>query len=273
MFVSLAPLSLALALWQGNPQPEPSSQWQLVWADEFNNPGLPNDSKWAYDVGGDGWGNRELQFYTSRRKENARVENGHLIIEARREKWQGRQYTSARLVTRGKADWLYGRFEIRARLPSGRGTWPAIWMLPAGESYADGGWPDNGEIDIMEHVGHDPDVVHASIHTRKYFHTIGTQKTARMRVKGARSDFHVYALEWNPEEMKAFVDDKEYFHFKNERLTDKTADYKVWPFDKPFYLILNLAVGGFWGGEKGVDPAIWPRRMEVDYVRVYKKKG
>jgi beta-glucanase (GH16 family) len=277
MFVCMAVQLLVLA-WQesqgpaAHGEPKASSTWELVWADEFDHPGLPDPKRWAYDVGGDGWGNRELQFYTSGRRENARVENGHLIIEARREKWQGRDYTSARLVTRGKVDWLHGRFEIRARLPSGRGTWPAIWMLPAGNAYGDGGWPDNGEIDIMEHVGHDADMVHASIHTRAYHHTIGTQKTARTKVPGARADFNVYAVEWTPQQIRAFVNDRQYFRFQNERLTNKNADYKVWPFDKPFYLILNLAVGGFWGGEKGVDPAIWPARMEVDYVRVYRKK-
>jgi beta-glucanase (GH16 family) len=277
MLISLALMRLSLVLLLGQEnralaQPKSAPPWQLVWADEFNYRGLPDPTRWAYDVGGNGWGNRELQFYTSERRENARVENGHLIIEARREKWQGRDYTSARLVTRGKIDWLYGRFEIRARLPSGRGTWPAIWMLPAGKTHGDGGWPDNGEIDIMEHVGHDPDVVHASIHTRAYHHSIHTQKTAKIRVNGARTGFNVYAVEWTPEEIRAFVNDQQYFRFKNERLTNKSADYKVWPFDKPFYLVLNLAVGGFWGGEKGVDPAIWPQRMEVEYVRVYRKK-
>jgi beta-glucanase (GH16 family) len=276
--LALAPLSVLLITVQAGQITPVSSvaktnePWQLVWADEFDHEGLPDATRWTYDVGSNGWGNRELQFYTSRRLENARVENGHLIIEARREKWQGRDYTSARLVTRGKVDWLYGRFEIRAKLPSGRGTWPAIWMLPAGRTYGSGGWPDTGEIDIMEHVGHDPDVVHGSTHTRTYHHSIGAQKTATIRVNGARTDFNVYSLEWSPEEIKMFANNRQYFFFKNERLTNPKADYRVWPFDRPFYLILNLAVGGFWGGEKGVDPAIWPQRMEVDYVRVYKKK-
>jgi beta-glucanase (GH16 family) len=139
--------------------------WQLVWSDEFNYSGLPDRSKWGYDVGGHGWGNKELQYYTERRKENARVENGHLIIEARRDGSESNEYTSARLVSKGKGDWTYGRFEVRAKLPSGRGTWPAIWMLPSVKSYGGGGWPDNGEIDIMEHVGFDPNVIHGSAHT------------------------------------------------------------------------------------------------------------
>ena len=242
-------------------------QWRLVWADEFSYSGLPDPAKWGYDVGGHGWGNKESQFYTERRKENARVENGSLIIEARREAWEGREYTSARLVSKGKSDWTYGRVEVKAKLPSGRGTWPAIWMLPSGKEY--GGWPESGEIDIMEHVGSDPDVVHASVHTKAYHHSIKTHKTAQIRVPSARSEFNVYAIEWTPEEIRAFVNDQHYFTFKNERLTNPAADHKQWPFDKPFHLLLNLAVGGTWGGAQGVDETIWPQRMEIDYVRVY----
>ena len=145
---------------------------------------MPDASKWGYDAGGHGWGNKELQFYTKQRKENARVENGHLIIEARREDWEGRHYTSARLITKGKGDWTYGRVEVSAKLPSGRGTWPAIWMLPTGWEY--GNWPSSGEIDIMEHVGFDADVVHASVHTKSYNHSINTHKTAKITVPNAR---------------------------------------------------------------------------------------
>jgi beta-glucanase (GH16 family) len=243
--------------------------WRLVWADEFDYGGPPDPAKWGYDVGGHGWGNRELQYYTERRLENARVENGRLIIEARRDSWGGHEYTSARLVTRGKGDWTYGRFEAAARLPTGRGTWPAIWMLPTHKGYG-GGWPDGGEIDIMEHVGFDPDVVHSSVHTRAYHHSIGTQKTARVNVPTARTGFNVYAVEWTPEEVRGYVNDRHYFTFRNERLTRPEADYRQWPFDKPFHLILNVAVGGSWGGAKGVDESVWPQRMEVDYVRVYR---
>lgn len=247
-------------------------RWQLVWADEFDYCGLPDPAKWGYDVGGDGWGNQELQYYTERRKENARVENGRLIIEARRDKWGGHEYTSARLVTKGKGDWTYGRFEVAAKLPSGRGTWPAVWMLPSQKSYGDGGWPDNGEIDIMEHVGFDPDVVHSSVHTRAYYHSIGTQKTSKVNVPTARAGFNVYAVEWTPEEVRGYVNGQHYFTFGNERLKNREADYKQWPFDKPFHLILNVAVGGTWGGAKGVDESIWPQRMEVDYIRVYRSE-
>jgi len=245
------------------------SPWRLVWSDEFDLSGLPDPAKWGYDIGGHGWGNQELQHYTERRKENARVENGHLIIEARRDGWESHEYTSARLVSKGKGDWTYGRFEVRAKLPSGRGTWPAIWMLPSLKSYGDGGWPDNGEIDILEHVGFDPDVVHASVHTRAYYHSIGTQKTAKLKVRTARTEFNVYAVEWTPEEIRWYVNDQHHFTFRNERLTNPTTDYKQWPFDKPFHLILNIAVGGGWGGAEGVDQSIWPQRMEVDYVRIY----
>jgi beta-glucanase (GH16 family) len=256
-----------VSLGQSTQSTKRSEHWHLVWADEFNYTGLPDAKKWDYDVGGEGWGNKELEFYTARRKENARVENGHLIIEARKENWEGREYTSSRLVSRGRGDWTYGRFEVRAKLPSGRGTWPAIWMLPTGWTY--GHWPNSGEIDIMEHVGFDPDVVHTSVHTQAYNHKINTQKSERIKVPTSRSEFNVYAVEWTPDEIRGFVNDRHFFTFRNERLTNPAADYQQWPFDKPFHLLLNLAVGGTWGGQEGVDPSIWPQRMEVDYVRVY----
>jgi len=234
----------------------------MVWNDEFNYTGLPASDKWGYDVGGGGWGNNELQYYTNARSENARVENGNLIIEARKEQYEGREYTSARLVTRQKGDWLYGRFEAYAKLPSGRGTWPAIWMLPTNWVY--GNWPKSGEIDIMEYVGYDPGVVHGSIHTEAYNHVLGTQKTATYSVPDAETAFHLYALEWTPEKIDIYVDNNKYFTFTNEH-----KDYKTWPFDQVFHLILNIAVGGNWGGVQGVDPNIWPQKMYVDYVRVY----
>lgn len=250
-------------------KPAPPPGWTLVWADEFDQDGLPNPARWRYDEGGHGWGNQELQDYRASHLENARVEDGRLIVEARVEPSNGRDYTSARLLSR--ENWTYGRIEARAKLPSGRGTWPAIWMLPGENTYGNHGWPDNGEIDIMEHVGHDPDVVHASIHTAAYNHVIRTQKTATVRIGGAREGFHVYAVEWTPQEIRAFVDGRQYFAFRNERTLDPQADYRQWPFDKGFHVILNLAVGGMWGGQQGVDPTIWPQRMEVDYVRVYRE--
>jgi beta-glucanase (GH16 family) len=264
-------LIFLVLIWQNAPTSSQTS-WQLVWSDEFNYSGLPEPSKWGYDVGAHGWGNKELQNYTDRRKENARVEKGVLIIEARRDGSDTQPYTSARLVSKGKGDWTYGRFEVRAKLPSGRGTWPAIWMLPTQRSYGTAYWPDNGEIDIMEHVGYDPDVIHASAHTKAYHHSINTQKTAKIKVDSARSGFNVYLVEWTPEEIRWYVNDQQYFIFRNERLSNRTADYNQWPFDKPFHLLMNLAVGGNWGGAQGVDESIWPQRMEVDYVRVYQQR-
>ena len=233
---------------------------KLVWADEFNYKGLPDSTKWGYDVGGDGWGNQELEYYTSKREENARVENGSLIIEARKEKWQNNDYTSARLVTKGKADWQYGKIEVRARLPKGTGTWPAIWTLASNEPMK---WPDDGEIDIMEHVGFHQGYIHGSIHCKKYNHVIHTQKTDTLIVKDCSEKFHVYGLEWNADSLKISVDNKVYFKFANEH------SYDAWPFGNKMYLLLNVAVGGNWGGAKGIAQDIWPQRMEVDYVRVY----
>ena len=246
-------------------QPAENEGCALVWSDEFENDGLPNPDKWSYNVGGHGWGNDELQFYTEDRLHNARVEDGHLIIEARREDWEQRGYTSARLVS--DAEWTYGRFEVRAKLPSGRGTWPAIWMLPDLDQH--GGWPLGGEIDIMEHVGHDPDVVHSTVHTGAYNHTLGTHHGASTTVPDARTDFNIYAVEWTPREIRGYVNDEHYFTFENERLANPDADERHWPFDHPFHYVLNIAVGGGWGGQQGVDPDIWPQQMVVDYVRTY----
>ena len=240
------------------------AQWKLVWSDEFNKEGLPDPSKWGYDVGGHGWGNNELQFYTQSRNENARIENGKLIIEAHREPMEGKEYTSARLVTRDIATWSSGKIEVSAKLPSGLGTWPAIWMLANTHPLK---WPDDGEIDIMEHVGYDQGTVHASVHTKKYNHSIGTQKTNKISVIDCSETFHRYQVEWNNDSISIGIDDNYYYSFKNEK-----TGYNAWPLSNKFYLLLNLAVGGNWGGQKGVAKDIWPRRMEVDYVRVYQKK-
>jgi len=241
-------------------QPRPVKNWKLVWSDEFNYSGLPDSSKWAYQAGGDGWGNHELEFYTRKRPENARVENGNLVIEARKEKWQNNNYTSARLVTRGKAEWQYGKMEIRAQLPKGLGTWPAIWTLAAKSPMK---WPDDGEIDIMEHVGFHQGFIHGSIHCKKYNHVIHTQKTDTLEVRDCSEAFHVYGLEWTRDSILISVDSNVYFRFANEH------SYEAWPFDNRMYLLLNLAVGGDWGGAKGIDQDIWPQKMLVDYVRVY----
>ncbi|WP_338867867.1 glycoside hydrolase family 16 protein [Spirosoma sp. SC4-14] len=241
-----------------------SKAYKLVWSDEFEVPGLPDAKKWGYEVGGNGWGNNELEYYTDRRPENARIENGKLIIEARKEDWQGNSYTSARLVTKGKAEWKYGRIEALARLPSGRGTWPAIWML--GSDISKVGWPRCGEIDIMEHVGFDEGVIHGTIHTEAYNHAKKTQKGQEVPIKNAITDFHLYAIEWNTNKIDFFVDNQKYYTVEKTVLGNDVAQ---WPFEQPFFLILNVAVGGGWGGQKGVDESIWPQRMEVDYVRVY----
>ena len=245
----------------------PKAEWKLVWSDEFNYRGLPDPKKWVHKVGGDGWGNQELQYYTADKPANARVERGKLIIEARKEKINSNNYTSARLVTAGKGDWTYGRFEIRAKLPKGRGTWPAIWMLPSKKTYSDDYWPNNGEIDIMEHVGHDPGVIHASAHTKAYNWPRKNQKTATLKVPDAQTAFHTYALEWSAEKLDVYIDDTKVFSDKNEG-----SGWEAWPFDQNFHLVLNLAIGGFWGGAQGVDDTIFPQRMEIDYVRVYQRK-
>jgi beta-glucanase (GH16 family) len=245
---------------------ESTSQYALVWEDNFDYYGLPDSTKWDYDTEGNphGWGNHEAQHYTVSRKENAWVEDGILKISAREENYEGKDFTSARLIS--KTDWKYGRIEVNAKLPSGVGTWSAIWMMPGGWTFNDGNWPDIGELDIMEHVGHDPGVIHASAHSKDYQWQKGTQKTDTILINDATEKFHSYILEWTPDVLKAFVDDKLYFEYRNEGLgTSK------WPYDKPFYLILNIAVGGAWGSVHGIDNKAFPQTMEVDYVRIYQK--
>lgn len=240
--------------------PQTKDGKKLVWHEEFNYKGLPDASKWNYDVGGDGYGNNEAQFYTKNRLENARVENGNLVIEARKENWEKNKYTSARLLTRGKHSWKYGIFEVRAKLPKGRGTWPAIWMMSENMKQ----WPDDGELDIMEHVGYNQGFIHATAHTKKYNHIINTQKTDTLIVNDASEKFHVYKMDWNPEKIDVYVDDTKFYTYIN---TEKT--YDAWPFNQPFFMILNLAIGGNWGGKEGIDDTIFPQKFYIDYVRVY----
>lgn len=239
---------------------KPDSSRELIWNDEFNYKGLPDSSKWNYDVGGDGYGNNEAQFYTKNRLENARVENGNLVIEAKKENWEKNKYTSTRLLTKGKFSFQYGTVEIRAKLPKGRGTWPAIWMMS--ENMKE--WPDDGELDIMEHVGFNQGYIHASVHTKKYNHIIGTQKTDTLIVKDASEKFHVYKADWTLEKIDVYIDDEKFFTYENKEKT-----YESWPFDQPYFIILNLAVGGFWGGKEGIDDSIFPQKYYIDYVRVY----
>jgi Beta-glucanase/Beta-glucan synthetase len=233
--------------------------WKLVWADEFNYHGLPDPKKWDYEVGK--VRNNELQYYTKARPENARVEGGPLIITGRRESFEGSEYTAASVTTQGKAGWKYGRFVVRAKLPKTLGSWPAIWML--GEDITKVGWPRCGEIDIMEHVAHNPGVIHGTIHQPG----VGephTSKGGTLKVPDYGDAFHVYPVEWYPDRLDFFVDDRKYFTFPNEGAGK-------WTFDKKFYLLLNLAIGGSWGGQKGVDAAGWPQEYRIDYVRVYQK--
>ena len=235
---------------------------KLVWSDEFNYTGLPKNTKWNYDLGGHGWGNNELQFYTANDTSTAFVKNNVLTIKANKKVHENKNYTSARLVTRGLASWKYGRVEVRAKLPKGRGTWPAIWMLA--DDIETVGWPKAGEIDIMEHVGYDPDTLVGTVHTQTYNHVKGTQKSKKIFFENPYTQFHTYAMEWDSEKMDFIYDDKVYFTIKNEHKTDNE-----WPFDKPYHLILNLAIGGNWGGAKGIDPNIFPAKYEIDYVRIF----
>ena len=238
-----------------------------TWSEECDVHGLPNNQIWGYDVGGGGWGNNELQNYTANDADNARVENGKLIVTAIKEVSGTRQYSSARLVTKGKKDMKFGRLEIKAKIPAGLGSWPALWMLASQTTYGSTFWPDQGEIDIMEHVGYDPAVVHASVHTNIFNHVLGTQKTAKTTVPTFNSEFLVYRMDWTPDEIKAFIDDKEFFAFKRQGVL-----WQEWPFNQPQHLLVNIAVGGNWGGVKGIDDKIFPISMELDYVRYYALK-
>jgi len=223
------------------------TDYQLVWADEFEVAGLPNSNKWSYDVG-------------------TACEKPAGCGEAIREPYmEDRNFTSARLVSKNKGDWTYGKMEIRAKLPSGIGTWPAIWMLHTNDVY--GGWPESGEIDIMEHVGYEPDTIYGTVHTKAYNGMIGTEKGSGTYSPKGEGNFQVYSIEWTEDKIDWFINDKKYHTFVN----DKT-DFKGWPFNHDFHLILNLAVGGNWAGMRGVDHTIWPQRMEVDYVRVYQQR-
>ncbi|GAB1418088.1 hypothetical protein MASR2M12_08530 [Bacteroidales bacterium] len=247
------------------PEPPQDLGWEFEsepsWADEFDYQGVPEPLKWSYDLGGHGWGNNELQYYTNR-AENAFVDKGVLSITARKENFEQKQYTSTRLVSKNKGDILYGRVEVRAKIPAGRGTWPAIWMLPTDWEY--GGWPSSGEIDIMEHVGFDPNRIHITTHSEAYYWRIGTQRSATKIIENATTEFHLYRIDWTPYAIRGFIDNIQIFTSLNDG-----AGYKAWPFDKRFHLLLNLAIGGDWGGQQGVDDSIFPVSMEVDYVRFY----
>lgn len=244
-------------------------KYDLVWSDEFDYEGLPDESKWTYDVGTGqwGWGNNELQRYTD--DSNATVGDGLLTIELRKEQDGNGEdiYTSARLKTKGLGDWLYGKFEIRAKLPKGKGTWPAIWMLPS-TTKEYGAWPASGEIDIMEHVGYLQNVLNCNVHTKSFNGMDGTNKGMGFPYEGVSDDFHTYTLEWLPDKMMFYVDDEVKYTYDPHEFASEVSSYE-WPFDKPFHLILNVAYGGSWGGKMGTDDSCLPQQMQVDYVRVY----
>lgn len=238
-----------------------ADDWKLVWSDEFNYTGLPDPSKWGYEVGF--IRNHESQYYTSNRLENARVENGNLVIEGRQENFKNAGYTSASLITLGKASWTYGRVEVRAKLPQGGGVWPAIWMLGTNMTHL--GWPACGEIDIMEFVGHDTNHVHATVHWRD----AGQHQSSGRKLVVDRpfDDFHLYALEWFPDHMDFHFDKTKYHTFS----LDKAGETAGTPFAKPQYLLINLALGGSWGGK--IDDTILPQKYLIDYVRVFERTG
>ncbi len=240
--------------------------YKIAWCDEFNYQGLPDDTKWQYDVGGNGWGNNEVQYYTRADRDNVVVKNDNLIITARKESFGGRNYTSTRLNSAGKSEFLYGKIDIRAKLPGEKGTWPALWMLGNFEKY---GWPGCGEVDIMEHVGNDLNRVHGSIHTKNYNHKEGTQKTASLYVQDVVNNYHIYSIEWTPKQIRFFIDGLNYFVFNNDEINNPNNSHDSWPFDEKMFFILNIALGG-WGGT--VPSSFTEAKMYVDYVRVYQKE-
>ncbi len=245
---------------------ETGEDWILVWSDEFDAPDI-DMTKWSYEVGTGnwGWGNGEAQYYTDN-SNNSFIEDGKLIIKAIRQSYSGSDYTSARMVTKNKGDWTYGRIEVRAKLPAGTGTWPAIWMMPTDSEY--GGWPDSGEIDIMEHVGFDPGAIHATCHNDTYNWYDGIPPPGgELNVNDFDENFHTYTLEWTESSLKWFVDETLYYTYSN------TSSWSTWPYNYDFFIILNIAIGGTWGGQQGIDDGIFPVQMEVEYVRVYQGDG
>ena len=246
-----------------------NGKWKLTWSDEFNgsNNSAIDPSKWILEVGGNGWGNNELEYYTNR-AENAFVKDGNLVIQARQESYTGsdgvsRNYTSARLKTAGKFSQAYGRFEARIKIPYGQGMWPAFWML--GDDIATAGWPTCGEIDIMENIGKEPSTVHGTLHGPGYSASAGITAPYNLPAgKRFADDFHVFAVEWEPNAIRFYVDDVLY---ATRTRSDLPAGQK-WVFDHPFFLLLNVAVGGGWPGSPDAT-TVFPQTMLVYYVRVY----
>lgn len=245
----------------------PSADWKLVWAEEFEGAdGAGVDPKsWSFDVGGHGWGNNELEYYTDR-VENAYLQDGSLVIEARKEEYEGNSYTSARLVTKNKADWMYGRYEIRARLPKGQGIWPAIWMLPSDDTY--GGWPRGGEVDIMELIGKDPSTIYGTLHWGAP-HELRATSYQLNSPQDFSDDYHIFALEWEPEAFRWYVDGVHFLTVTQWKTSAENAPFRA-PFNQRFHLLLNVAVGGNWPGRPDSN-TVFPVKMLVDYVRVYER--
>jgi beta-glucanase (GH16 family) len=268
VIVGLAVIQLMSEIvYQFNKPDEPS--YELFWSDEFDTDGAPDSEIWEYVLGDGcpslcGWGNNELEYYTDK-PENIRVENGQLIIQIQSDSSYKNNYTSGKIRSRSSKSIQYGKVEISAKNPSGIGTWPALWMLPENSTY--GGWPRSGEIDIMEHVGYDPDTIVGTVHTESYNHIKGTQRGQYYYLPDNESAYHEYEIQWSPEKIDFLVDDNLYFTFENEEKSSKE-----WPFDKEFYVIMNLAVGGNWGGKNGVDESIVGQQFLIDYVRVYKEE-
>ena len=240
--------------------------WHLVWSDEFNLPdgSTPDATKWGYNLGGGGWGNSELEYYTARTN-NARIEDGQLVIEAWKENFQGNNYTSARLRTKDKCSWAYGRIEARIKIPRGQGIWPAFWML--GTNIASVPWPACGEIDIMENIGREPGIVHGTVHGPGYSGGGGIGGPATLPDGAAfADDFHVFGVEWETNRIRWFLDGNLYFTLTPAKLPAG----RQWVYNQPQFLLLNLAVGGAWPGNPDAT-TVFPQRMTVDYVRVYQK--
>jgi beta-glucanase (GH16 family) len=258
---------------QSPPSPATGAAWKLTWSDEFNGPdgSAVDRSKWVLETGGNGWGNQELEYYTDR-TENASLHDGNLVIRALSEKYTGpdgvtRNYTSARLKTQGKFSQAYGRFESRLKIPSGQGLWPAFWML--GADFDQIGWPACGEIDIMENIGKEPAIIHGSIHGPGYIGGTGIEAHYTLPAKQRfADDFHVFAIEWDSDSISFYVDQALYVRRTRAGLQ---PGWK-WVFDKPYFLILNVAVGGDWPGNPD-STTVFPQTMLVDYVRVYERSN
>lgn len=245
---------------------------ELVWTDEFDEDGLPDVDNWSFEIANPGWVNNELQHYTDSIK-NAEIIDGELKINMLKENVNGEDiYTSARVVTRNKADWLYGRFEIRAKLPIGKGTWPAIWMMPTHSVY--GTWPNSGEMDILEYVGYQPGIVHGSVHSKNYYFKLGNNYTNMTKIEN-EGDYHLYSVDWTPNKVEISLDGLPYAIYEDGVVlsdgtkADLSTGWEAYPFNQEFYMILNVAFGGDWGGALGIDESIDKATMTVDYVRAY----